>query len=70
LDVVQGALGDCYYLSAISVLGENNVKAMIKTGNDEWEKLGCFCVRFFRDNQEEFVIIDDFFPARKVEGKL
>lgn len=29
LDVVQGALGDCYFLSAISVLGEKYVRNII-----------------------------------------
>lgn len=29
LDVKQGALGDCYFLSAISVLGDKNVVEMI-----------------------------------------
>lgn len=70
LDVVQGALGDCYFLSAMSVLGEKNVVEMIKTKEDEWMKTGCFCVRFFKDDIEEFVIVDDFFPAQKVNGKL
>lgn len=31
LDVIQGQLKDCYFLSAISVLGEKNVEAMLKT---------------------------------------
>jgi hypothetical protein len=30
-DVVQGALGDCYLLSAISVLGEKLVRDIIIT---------------------------------------
>jgi Calpain family cysteine protease len=49
LDVVQGQLKDCYFLSAISVLGEKNIQAMIKTTEDEWRQLGSFCVRFYRD---------------------
>jgi Calpain family cysteine protease len=65
LDVKQGALGDCYFLSAISVLGDVNVVDMIKTKEGEWQKTGCFCVRFYREGQEEYVIVDDYFPARK-----
>jgi hypothetical protein len=63
LDVIQGNLGDCYFLSAISVLGEKNVEAMIITKEEQWRITGCFCVRFMRDNLEEYVIVDDFFPA-------
>lgn len=36
---------------------------MLKTSESEWRATGCFCVRFFRDGQEEYVIIDDHFPA-------
>lgn len=31
LDVKQGSLGDCYFLSAMSVLGNQNVVDMIKS---------------------------------------
>ena len=68
LDVKQGALGDCYFLSAISVLGNDNVFDMIKTTEDEWTKLGCFCVRFFRNDEEEYVVVDDYFPVMNGEG--
>lgn len=62
----------------MSVLGEGHVKAMLKTVElnplrsiYEWEKTGCFCVRFFRDGNEEFVLVDDYFPARNnSDGKL
>ena len=63
LDVVQGALGDCYFLSAISVLGEKYVRRIIISTEEEWRKSGCFYVTFFRDGEAEEVIIDDFFPA-------
>jgi len=63
LDVVQGALGDCYFLSAISVLGEKFVKRIIISTEEEWKKSGCFYVTFFRDGEPEDIIIDDFFPA-------
>jgi hypothetical protein len=41
---------------------------MIRTTEDEWAKLGCFCVRFYREGEEVYVIVDDYFPMRKVEG--
>lgn len=64
-DVQQGALGDCYFLSAISVLGGPNVKDIIlDQDNDEWRKTGCFMLRFFKDGQPETVIIDDYLPVR------
>jgi len=43
-DVVQGALGDCYFLSAISVLGEKFVKKIILTTEEEWRMSGVFNV--------------------------
>ena len=42
---------------------------MIKTTEEDWKLTGCFCVRFFRDGEEEYVIIDDFFPLSKEEGQ-
>lgn len=37
---------------------------MLKTTEAEWQLTGCFCVRFYRGGQEEFVIVDDHFPAQ------
>lgn len=63
MDVVQGGLGDCYFLSAISVLGEKYVKKIIITTDEEWRKTGAICVQFYKDGEPEIIIIDDFFPA-------
>lgn len=63
-DVQQGALGDCYFLSAISVLGGPNVKDIIlEEDNEQWRETGCFMLRFFKDGQPEVVIIDDYLPV-------
>ena len=65
-DVVQGALGDCYFLSAMSVLGESNVRKCIKFINEvdeEESKCGAFWVRFYKYGEIEDVIIDDYFPV-------
>jgi len=63
LDVLQGALGDCYFLSAISVLGEKYVRPIIVTTENEWKQTGAFCVKFFKQGREEIVIVDDYFPV-------
>jgi hypothetical protein len=65
-DVVQGALGDCYFLSAMSVLGEDNVKKIIqfvKEGDPEEAKSGAYLVRFHKYSNIEDVVIDDYFPV-------
>ena len=61
-DVKQGALGDCYFPSALSVIGEKLIKECIITKEEE-TSCGAYLVRFFNDNkQEEYVIVDDLFP--------
>jgi hypothetical protein len=65
-DVVQGALGDCYFLSAMSVLGDKNVKHIIRsideTDEDE-ANCGAYLIRFYKYGEVEEIIIDDFFPV-------
>ena len=43
---------------------------MILTSEAEWAKTGCFCVKFYRDGDPEYVIVDDYFPARTLDGKV
>lgn len=65
-DVTQGMLGDCYFLSAIGVLGDKRVKDVIISEQDEmenWKKTGCFMLRFFKDGNPEYIIVDDWLPV-------
>lgn len=63
IDVKQGMLGDCYFLSAISVMGAENVLKILISKKEEVE-CGAFCVKFFRGGEEEeYVVIDNYFPA-------
>lgn len=64
-DITQGMLGDCYFLSAMSVLPERAIRDMIIKINheEEWRKVGAFCVCFYKNGHAEYVIIDDFFPT-------
>jgi hypothetical protein len=64
-DITQGMLGDCYFLSAMSVLPERQIKDTIVkiTQEEEWRNVGAFCVCFYKGGEPEYVIIDDFFPT-------
>lgn len=64
-DIQQGQLGDCYYLSALAVLGSEHTQErfVFVDGPDEWLVCGAFCVRFYDNGKENIVIIDDFFPT-------
>lgn len=62
-DVIQGELGDCYYLSVLAALSENpsNIKNLVQTaarGND-----GLFETKVYIHGEPVSVIIDDQFPV-------
>jgi len=71
-DVTQGALGDCYFLSALSVLGNVKIKDIFISERDEdmerWRKTGAFLLRFFKNGLAEYVIVDDWLPLN-AEGQ-
>ena len=67
-DVLQGALGDCYFLSALSVLGEEKTKNIFVSKEEEDWKVGAILLRFNINGDEVFVIIDTLFPVN-TEGK-
>jgi len=65
LDVRQGFLGDCYFLSAISVLGHEKVSQCIACKIED-TKCGAFCVKIYKRGEEEsYVIVDNNFPKQK-----
>jgi len=62
MNVKQGLLGDCYYLSAITVIGERYIQACIVNTRDDIEH-GAYCVRFYNtDGSRDYIIVDDQFP--------
>jgi hypothetical protein len=71
-DIVQGNLGDCYLLSAFSVIGDAAIKDLFnqKTVNElDWKKTGAFVIKFGgKDAEEGIVIVDDYIPINS-EGK-
>ncbi|XP_006462259.1 hypothetical protein AGABI2DRAFT_71002 [Agaricus bisporus var. bisporus H97] len=62
-DIVQGALGDCWFLSALATV--SNVPELVKTFCvDRDEEVGVYGFIFFRDNGWETVVIDDLLFTR------
>jgi len=57
-------MGDCYFLSAIAVLGsaQTRDKFVLLNTDDEFAQCGAFCVRFYADGKEDIVIVDDMIP--------
>lgn len=67
-DVLQGALGDCYFLSALSVLGEDRTKEIFISKEEEDFKVGAVLLKFKVNDEDFFVIIDTMFPVNS-DGK-
>ena len=62
-DVQQGLLGDCYFLSALSVLAEQDglIERLILTPNVT--PSGVFAARFCKHGEYCDVVVDDHFPC-------
>ena len=69
--MVQGQLGDCWFLSALSVLGtqEELLRRCFWRG-DAYKKYGLFVCRFFKDGRAVAVVIDDRLPVTTKSGRL
>jgi len=63
-DIEQGELGDCYYLSALSVLSSKLTRErfIFVNSEQEWKECGALCIKFFDGGKEDIVIIDDYLP--------
>ena len=70
-DVRQGMLGDCYFLSALAVLSNDDVRdKFIFEIDDEWETCGAFCIKFYDDGKEDIIIVDDQIVQTKGSDEL
>ena len=72
-DVVQGALGNCWFLAAASAIAEEKgrmEKVFVNTGN-ALNKKGAYSVKFYQLGVPKTVTIDDYMPLRDYgDGKL
>ena len=64
-DVIQGNLGDCYFLSSVANLCKfpGLIKSLFKT--KEMNRDGYYEIFFRIDGKKQIVIIDDYFPVYK-----
>lgn len=72
-DITQGALGDCYFLSALSVLGDERIRGVFASERDQdpnasddqqiWKRTGCFRLKFYKNGSFEDIIVDDYIPV-------
>ena len=67
-DIQQGALGDCYYLSALSSLAEHpeNIADLFHT--KEVNAAGIYLMIFYINGIRTPVIVDDYLPCKN--GRL
>lgn len=62
-DPRQGAIGDCYFVSSLSVAGKQNIeKALLSDQIQQRPDVGAYIVRFFFMGEPVEVIVDDLFP--------
>lgn len=66
-DISQGKLGDCYFLSALSVLGNERTQDLFACQSDpqnpnDWKKTGVFMIKFFKNGEPTDIIVDDWIP--------
>ena len=62
-DIVQGQLGDCYFLSSLSSLAENPFRVrLLFISKKVNEKAGIYCVKICFEGEWRAVYVDDYFP--------
>ena len=68
-DIAQGALGDCYFLSALSSLAEFPARIQRLFEDQTINQFGCYFARICQDGIWRYVMLDDYFPCEKATNK-
>lgn len=67
-DIKQGTLGDCYLLSAMSVIAHMRpelVQKIFHPNSRNYNDSGLYTVMFFRNRKPVVITIDDYFPTNR-----
>jgi hypothetical protein len=69
-DIIQGNLGNCWLLSAISVLAEHPplIESMFLTKHVN--EVGVYALQLYKNGIKEMVIVDDYFPCHPDSGPI
>ena len=62
-DIVQGALGDCYFLSSLASLAQNPARIRGLFISTKMNEEGVYCLRMCHEGIWRAVIVDDYFPC-------
>ena len=62
-DIKQGSIGNCYFLSALSVLAEHSLRITKLFITDQVNDSGVYGIYFNKNGAWVTVLIDDFFPC-------
>ena len=69
-DVIQGQLGDCWFLGALAVMGtKEQLLRRCFWQEEKFREFGMFVCRFYKDTSMMYVIIDDRIPVKQKDGK-
>ncbi|CDW75384.1 calpain family cysteine protease containing protein [Stylonychia lemnae] len=61
-DVIQGTIGNCYFLSALSSLAQYPQRVLSLFVNLDYAKVGMFIIRLCVNGEFQNVVVDDFIP--------
>ncbi|OMJ74153.1 hypothetical protein SteCoe_26972 [Stentor coeruleus] len=64
-DILQGKLGDCYFLSTLSAIAEFPKRIEKCFDTQEYQPSGCYTVNIYDMGVETDYIVDDYFPCNK-----
>eukprot|EP00960_Hanusia_phi_P041268 754920-Hanusia_phi.AAC.3 len=62
-DVVQGALGDCWFLSALSCVASRRDLLRNLFASTEFGSQGIYTIRFYKNGRWKYITIDDRIPC-------
>jgi hypothetical protein len=71
-DILQGSLGDCWFLSSLTALAEHPplVEALVPAFSRDYHESGVYFVRFCKNGLWTTVRVDDYFPCFPDSGPI